>query len=240
MDYEILDKARKIGVVGSILGIVTAIIIYDGIILPSVDLIWPSTRERWAILAYDIRSMVYIGPFHLLVGILVALALFVSILGYSSKISKAFSAIAAIASLASVILTALWLIPYKDALNVMMPDIPITPPQLLNLETLMVQGFTAAFLSLVLAGLAGIIERGSDKIANAGYVLTLIGGLGAIIYTFATGGFFVSTYGDAIFVLTGYIITSIGYLGLGVVFYRPVPRSVNHPDTQEQETDPQP
>jgi len=239
VDHETLNKVRKIGVVGSILSVMTAILIYDGIIT-FVRFIWPSTREHWIIFSYDIRDIGAAGCFHLVVGILVALALFVSILGYSNKISKAFSAIAAIASLTSVVVTRQWLNRYIDTWITIEYYIPITPPQVLNWETIMVQGFTPAFLSLLLAGLAGIIDRGPDKIANAGYVLTLIGGLGAIIYTFATGGFFVSTYGDAIFVLTGYIIASIGYLGLGVVFYRPIPRPGSHPDNQEQETDPQP
>jgi hypothetical protein len=239
VDYEILNKARKLGVIGSILSVVIAIFIHEGI-TQFVRFIWPSTSERWALLPYDIRSIGDAGSIHLLVGILVALALFVSILGYSNKISKAFSAIAAIASLVSVVLMAQWLIPYTDVWLTVENEIPITPPHVLNLETLMVQSFTVIFLSLLLAGLAGIIERGPDKVANAGYVLTLIGGLGAIIYTFATGGFFVSTYGDAIFVVTGYVIAFIGYIGLGVVFYRPVPRSESHPDSQEQETDPQP
>ena len=238
MDHETLNKVRKIGVVGSILSVMTAILIYDGIIT-FVRFIWPSTREHWIIFSYDIRDIGAAGCFHLVVGILVALALFVSILGYSNKISKAFSAIAAIASLGSVILMLQWLIPYTDVWLTVENWIPITPPHVLNLETLMVQSFIVIFLSLVLAGIAGIIERGPDKVANAGYVLTLIGGLGAIIYTFATGGFFVSTYGDAIFVVTGYVIAFIGYIGLGVVFYRPIPRSEGRPDSQEQETDPQ-
>ncbi|MFO7837105.1 MAG: hypothetical protein R6V83_10630 [Candidatus Thorarchaeota archaeon] len=236
MDYETLNKVRKAGVVGSILSAVNALNIYDGTTY-SVELIWPSTYEQWGTLPYDIRDIGSAGCLHLMVGILVALALFVSIIEYSNKLSKTFSALGAIASLISVVLMVQWLIPYTDVWITVEYEIPITPPQLLNLETLMVQGFTAAFLSVVLAGLAGIFERGSDKVANAGYVLSLIGGLVAIIYGLVTGGLFVSTYGDGVFVLISYIIAVSGYIGLGAAFYRPITQSKKHPDIQEQGED---
>ena len=239
MDYEMLNKVRKAGILGSFISLISTYFIYDGS-TSFVYLAWPDSGERWGTYPYDIRFVGWGGYLHLIVGIFVALALLASIPVYSNKISSALSTAGALASLASVVLTLQWLLPNADALNVVDPEIPITPPTLLNLETLLVQGFAAAFLSLLLAGITGIAERGPDRIANAGYILSLLGGLIPLMYGLSTSGFVVSTYGDSEWALFSYVISVVGYLGLGVVFYRPVPRSVNHPDTQEQETDPQP
>jgi len=233
---EILNKIRKGGIIGCLLSMAAAYFTQYGTF---VYLVWPDTDERWGVLRYPIRSVARASYLHLIVGILVALALLASIPAYSNKISKALSGAGALASLASVVLTLQWLLPNADALNVVDPEIPITPPQLLQLETLLVQGFIAAFLSLLLVGIAGIAERGPDKVANAGYILSLLGGLIPLMYGLSTSGFVVSTYGDSEWALFSYVISVVGYLGLGVVFYRPIPRPGSHPDIQEQETDSQ-
>lgn len=196
------------GVLGCILSIVTAYMMGTGFYLSNVGYLFPGGGR----LEYNIEKICYGGYIHSLAGILVALALLAFVYYHSELISKALSGLGGVTSLVSALLTSLWVLPGSH--------VPTFYQQYFELISLFVISAVVTLLSLILAGLAGIIERGRDKIAIIGYVLAFLGGLIPLLLGMASDGFTVATHNDIQWPVLAHVIGLIGYIGLGMTFYR--------------------
>jgi membrane protein implicated in regulation of membrane protease activity len=230
---------KKIGIIGTLLSLVTALFLGSQVVkgMYGNEIAWPETG--FSIYYYTTEALAYSGLIQVVVLLIVGLALLLSTLLHSTLVSKTLSGVAGITSLAGIVIILQWLLPNWSELANRESICYISPPQLLQMESLFVQSAIVMLVSLILAGLIGIVERNPDKIVTAGYILSFLSGLIALIYGLATGGLIVSTYGDIQWAMIAYIIASIGYVGLAAAFYRPITQPEEHPDIQEQETDSQ-
>ncbi|MBD3160330.1 MAG: hypothetical protein GF309_16240 [Candidatus Lokiarchaeota archaeon] len=235
---RILNEARKIGDVGVLLiGLIAyfaqRVLAYG----TSLPVAWPDSGFQ--IYYWDILQIGLSGQIYIVAGTLIALALLFSVPVYTKPTSQALIGLAAIMSFISVYLTTQWLFPIANALANYQNEVLIPPPRLLQTEMILVQATTVMLACLIVAGIAGIIQKDTDNVVNTGYIVALVGGLIPLILGLVTGGLFVTTYGDIEWVIIAHIIGFFGYIGLAAAFSRPVTPQGHASDVSEQETDSQ-
>lgn len=233
---ELLDKIRKIGILGGIIGL--------GGVVYTIRL-WTmgfsAHRMYWPDL--DVRQPYYhigvVGTSNLILTIavlVIAVSLFLSVPLYIKPHSKIVAVLAGIVFLVSGILALQWIIPYSDSVLTADWGIVISPAGIAQIEQLWSWSAMTAFLGFILVGIAGVVEKPENITARDSHRFAFIGGALALVVALFGGALdIVLIGGNMDWIILGTILSSLAYLALMGVFYKPLGQSELRMNVQGEE-----
>ncbi|MFO7835126.1 MAG: hypothetical protein R6V83_00580 [Candidatus Thorarchaeota archaeon] len=229
MDYEMLDNARKIGILGSLLGIFAGYPIVLALVYGKTFEYVGLGMDYWALGGISLN-----GYYALLALLPLVTGLLASIPLYRKIIRKLFLLLTALLCLAVTVLTIVWVISYGGAFQetARSQSLQLSLEEFGTMELLWNLRCFLTILFLFLAGLAGVVGRESDRITLAGYIITLIGGLASLAIAVAGSTALLPGLGGVDWIPLASTISLISYVGLMPVFYRPITQPRPAQDTR--------